>query len=161
GAYMMLGADDPLAALTDLTRGYAGVSVPRDDELDALFGLSAMRLAVSACIAAHQRRLRPDNQDLDVSQAAIRETPPTLGRLPVRLGAAALRGAAGLDPSPAAERVRVWLTQQQGRFAPVMPFDPREDPILVLDLGITSPLVSADPRANSEPIITARIDAAM
>src|SRR5262245_9330136 len=59
GAYMMLGADDPLDAIVALTRGYASVSAPRDDELEALFGLSAMRLCVSACIAAHQRRLRP------------------------------------------------------------------------------------------------------
>ena len=161
GAYMMLGADDPLAALANLTRGYASVSVPRDDELQALFGLSAMRLAVSACIAAHQRRLRPDNEYLDVSQAAIRRTLPLLASLPFKLTTAALRDAAGLDPSPEGERVRTWLAQQRGTFAPVMPFDPREDPVLVLDLGVTSPLVSADPRENSEPLITARVDAAM
>ena len=161
GAYMMLGADDPLAAMVDLTRGYASISVPRDDELEALFGLSTMRLAVSACIAAHQRRLRPDNEYLDVSQAAIRRTLPVLASLPFGLATAALRDAAGLEPSPAAERVRTWLAQQQGTFAPVMPFDSREDPVLVLDLGVTSPLVRADASENSEPLITARIDAAM
>jgi 4-aminobutyrate aminotransferase-like enzyme/Ser/Thr protein kinase RdoA (MazF antagonist) len=161
GAYMMLGADDPLAALADLTRGYASVSVPRDDELQALFGLSAMRLAVSACIAAHQRKLRPDNEYLDVSQAAIRQTLPVLASVPFGLATAALRDVVGLEPSPVAERVRTWLTQQRGSFAPVMPFDPREDPILVLDLGVASSLVSADPHENSEPLITARIDTAM
>jgi len=161
GAYMMLGADDPLAALVDLTRGYASVSVPRDDELQALFGLSTMRLAVSACLAAHQRRLRPDNEYLDVSQADIRRTLPILASLPFGLATAALRGAAGLEPSPVAERVSTWLTQQQGAVAPVMPFDPREDPVLVLDLGVTSAFVGADPLDNSEPLITARIDAAM
>ena len=87
------------------SRGYASVSVPRDDELQALFGLSAMRLAVSACIAAHQRRLRPDNEYLDVSQAAIRRTLPVLASLPFGLATAALRGAAGLDPSPSGGRV--------------------------------------------------------
>jgi len=161
GAYMMLGADDPLAVMVDLTRGYASVSAPRDDELQALFGLSAMRLAVSACIAAHQRRLRPDNEYLDVSQAAIRQTLPVLASLPFGLATAALRGAAGLDASPVGEYVRTWLTQQQGTFGPVMPFDPREDAVLVLDLSVTSPLVSADPSENSERLITARIDAAM
>ena len=161
GAYMMLGADDPLGAMVDITRGYASVSVPRDDELQALFGLSAMRLAVSACLAAHQRRLRPDNEYLDVSQAAIRRTLPALASLPFGLATAALRGAAGLDSSPVGERVRTWLTRQQGTFGPVMPFDPRKDPVIVLDLGVTSPLVSADPRENSEPLITARIDGAM
>ena len=161
GAYMMLDVDDPLAALADLTHGYASVSMPRADELQALFGLSAMRLAVSACLAAHQRRLRPDNEYLDVSQAAIRRTLPVLASLPFGLATAALRGAAGLEPSAAAERVTTWLARRQSTMAPVMPFDPREDPVLVLDLGVTSPLVSADTRENSEPLITARVDGVM
>ena len=160
-AYMMLGADDPLNAIASVVRGYVNVAALRDDELQALFGLSAMRLCVSACIAAHQRRLRPDNEYLDVSQAAIRATLPALARMPFELATAVLRGAAGLEPSPTSDRVRSWLVQQSGTFAPVMPFDPRNDPLLVLDLGITSPLVSAEPRENSEPLLTARIDAAM
>jgi len=160
-AYMMLGADDPLDAIASVVRGYAGVAALRDDELQALFGLSAMRLCVSACIAAHQRRLRPDNEYLDVSQASIRATLPALARVPFELATAVLRGAAGLEPSPTSDRVRSWLRQQRGTFAPVMPFDPRTDPVLVLDLGVTSPLVSAEPMENSEPLLTARIDAAM
>ena len=76
-------------------------------------------------MAAHQRRLRPDNEYLDVSQASIRRRfPPS--PLPFGLATAVLRGAAGIEPSPTSERVRSWLTQQQGTFAPVMPFDPRE-----------------------------------
>ena len=159
-AYMMLGADDPLNAVASVVRGYVTVATLRDDELQVLFGLSAMRLCVSACIAAHQRRLRPDNEYLDVSQAAIRTTLPALARVPFELATAVLRGAAGLEPSPTSDRVRAWL-QQSGTFAPVMPFDPRNDPVLVLDLGITSPFVRAEPRENSEPLLTARIDAAM
>jgi 4-aminobutyrate aminotransferase-like enzyme/Ser/Thr protein kinase RdoA (MazF antagonist) len=160
-AYMMLGADDPLNAIASVVRGYVGVGAHRGDELQALFGLSAIRLCVSACIAAHQRRLRPDNVYLDVSQAAIRATLPALARVPFELATAVVRGAAGLEPSPASDRVRSWLVQQRASFAPVMPFDPRNDPLLVLDLGIASPLVSAEPRENLEPLLTARIDAAM
>ena len=160
-AYMMLGADDPLDAIANVVRGYANVAALRDNELQALFGLSAMRLCVSACIAAHQRRLRPDNEYLDVSQAAIRATLPALARVPFELATAVLRGAAGLEPSPKSDSVRRWLVQQSGTFAPVMPFDARNDAILVLDLGVTSPLVSAESRENAEPLLTARIDAAM
>jgi 4-aminobutyrate aminotransferase-like enzyme/Ser/Thr protein kinase RdoA (MazF antagonist)/murein DD-endopeptidase MepM/ murein hydrolase activator NlpD len=160
-AYMMLGADDPLGAVATVVRGYTSVAALRDDELQALFGLSAMRLSVSACMAAHQRRLRPDNEYLDVSQAAIRTTLPTLARIPFELATAALRASAGLEPSPASSRVRSWLVQHHGNFAPVMPFDAANDPVLVLDLGVTSPLVSAEARENSEPLLTARISAAM
>jgi 4-aminobutyrate aminotransferase-like enzyme/Ser/Thr protein kinase RdoA (MazF antagonist) len=160
-AYMTLGADDPLAAIAHVTRGHAAIAPLRDDELQALFGLTATRLCMSACIAAHQLRLRPDNQYLDVSQAEIRRTLPLLASIPFGLATAVLRDAAGLEPSATAGRVRGWLVRQQGNFAPVMPFDPREDPVLVLDLGIASPLVSADPSDNAEPLLTARIAAQM
>jgi 4-aminobutyrate aminotransferase-like enzyme/Ser/Thr protein kinase RdoA (MazF antagonist) len=160
-AYMMLGADDPLDALSRVVRGYASVAAPREDELQALFGLSAMRLCVSACMAAHQRRLRPDNEYLDVSQAAIRATLPALARIPFQLATTVLRAAAGVEASPASGRVRSWLLRQHGDFAPVVPFDPANDPVLVLDLSVTSPLVSAEARENSEPLLTARINAAM
>ena len=50
-----------------LVRGYAE-QIPLDDaELGALFGLVALRLCMSACIAAEQQRARPDNDYLGVS----------------------------------------------------------------------------------------------
>jgi 4-aminobutyrate aminotransferase-like enzyme/murein DD-endopeptidase MepM/ murein hydrolase activator NlpD len=160
-AYMMLDAADPLAATAALVRGHVRIAPLGDDELSALFGLAAMRLCVSACIAAHQRRARPDNEYLDVSQAAIQRTLPKLARTPVALATAALRAAAGREPSPSAEDIRRWLTQHSSAFAPVMPFDLREEPLVVLDLSIDSPMVSADPRENAEPLLTARVEAAM
>jgi 4-aminobutyrate aminotransferase-like enzyme/Ser/Thr protein kinase RdoA (MazF antagonist) len=159
-AYMMLGADDALDTLAHLVRGYVGVAPLSEAELHALFGLSAMRLCMSACLAAHQRRLRPDNDYLDVSQAAIRRTLPHLTRIPFGLAEGTARGAAGLEPAKTAGRVRAWLAQTQA-FAPVMPFDFSSEPTLVLDLGIASPLVSADPAENVEPRVTARVDEAM
>ena len=160
-AYMMLDADDPLASIAALVRGHVRVAPLGDDELGALFGLAGMRLCVSACMAAHQRRVRPDNEYLDVSQAAIRRTLPVLARTPFALATALLRSAAGREPSPTGERVRSWLVRHSATFAPVMPFDLRDEPALVLDLSIDSPIVSADPPANAEPLLTARVNAAM
>ena len=160
-AYMMLDADDPLDALSHIVRGYSAVAALRQDELHALFGLSAMRLCMSACIAAHQQRERPDNEYLDVSQTAIRRTLPALAAIPFELAEAVVREASGVEPSPPAAGVRAWLQANTARFAPVMPFDPLTDPVLVLDLGITSPLVSAEAEENAEPMLTGRVDSAM
>ncbi len=160
-AYAMLGADDPLAAIAQLVRGHAAVAPLAEVELRALFGLSLMRLAMSACIAAHQRRLRPDNDYLDVSQSAIRRVLPQLARVPFRLAEAICREAAGLEPSPSAARVRSWLAEHSTEFAPVLPFDLRTEPALVLDLSVASPLVRAEPAGNAEPLLTARVTNAM
>jgi 4-aminobutyrate aminotransferase-like enzyme/Ser/Thr protein kinase RdoA (MazF antagonist) len=156
-AYMMLRADDPLETSAHVVRGYIEVAPLREVELEALFGLSAMRLVMSACIAAHQLRLRPDNAYLDISQAAIRRTLPALARIPFALATAVLRDAAGLEPARTGDSVRSWLVRQRSTFAPVMPFDARTDPALVLDLGVASALVSAEPGENTEALLTARI----
>jgi len=160
-AYMMLDADDPLATLAQMVRGHSAVAPLGENELRALFGLSAMRLCASACIAAQQLRERPDNLYLDVSQAAIRRTLPVLAAIPFEVAEAVARDASNLEPSPTAARVREWLARNTAQFAQVMPFDLRTGPLLVLDLSIASPLVSADSAENTEPLLTLRVDAAM
>jgi len=160
-AYMMLDADDPLAAMAQLVRGHTAIAPLRDAEIRALFGLSAMRLCMSACIAAHQMRLRPDNEYLDVSQAAIKRTLPVLAGISFDVAEAVLRDAAGLEAAASGERVRSWLGAHTAEFAPVIDADLRIEPLLVLDLSIASPLVSADPAENAEPLLTARVLAAM
>ena len=75
-AYAMLGADDPL----DRRVGDGRAAMPShatlgDDELAALFGLAALRLCASVCIAADQQQRQPDNEYLGVSQSAIGAAP--------------------------------------------------------------------------------------
>jgi 4-aminobutyrate aminotransferase-like enzyme/Ser/Thr protein kinase RdoA (MazF antagonist) len=160
-AYMMLDADEPLDVCAALVRGHTTVAQLHELELQALFGLAAIRLCASACIAAHQRRQQPDNEYLDVSQAAIRRTLPRLATISFEVAEAVLREAAGLEPSRTGARVRSWLAAHAAELAPVMPFDFATEPTLVLDLSIASPLVSAEPNDNVEPRLTARVDQGM
>lgn len=160
-AYMMLDADDPLTVVSALVRG-ARLEVELEDaELEALFGLACLRLAMSACIAAEQQHARPDNDYLGVSQEAIRRTLPRLVATPYALAVAVTREAAGYEPVAHGARVRAWLLSRQASFAPVLPVDLRSEPSVVLDLSVSSPLVSGDPRANAEATLTARIQAVM
>ena len=158
-AYLALSADDPLNAIGSLVRGYSRLRPLSDDELRALFGLMALRLCVSACVAADQRRQNPDNAYLDVSQQAIARTLPLLARIPFGLAEAVLREACGLEPVESSARVRRWLAAHTRDFAPVIGVDLRSTPCAVLDLGIASALVSGDPRLNDERHLTARVAA--
>ena len=160
-AYMMLDADDPLDVFAALVRGHAAAATLDANEVRALFGLAAIRLCASACIAAHQRRQRPDNDYLDVSQAAIRRSLPRLAAIPLELAEAVLREANGQDAAPNGADVRAWLAAHAGELAPVMPFDFAVEPTLVLDLSVGSPLVSAESSENVERRLTARIEQAM
>ena len=53
-AYAMLDAPDPLAVLASLVRGAARECAYEDAELDAIFALAGLRLALSAAIAVEQ-----------------------------------------------------------------------------------------------------------
>ena len=160
-AYIALGADDPLAAAAHLVRGYHE-KFPLDElELRSLFGLIALRICASACVAAHQRRERPDNAYLDISQAAVARALPAIARIPFGLAEAAFREACGLDPVATSAQVTTWLGARTREFAAVLDVDPRTEPCLVLDLSVGSPLIGGDEHENVEPALTRRLFGAM
>ena len=159
-AYVVLEGSDPLAAAAHMVRGYCERLTPADDELAALFGLVALRLCTSVCIAADQQAQRPDNEYLGVSQRAIARTLPILAQIPFGLAEAVFREAAGVRIAPAADRVVAYLERQQS-FPPVLAIDPQREPSIVLDLSVESPMIDGDQRNNAEPLLTRRVLDAM
>lgn len=77
-AYATLGSSDPIEVVREVARGYHESLPFEEAELAVLFPMLCMRLAVSACMAAHQMRLRPDDPYLVISQEPIRNTLPRL-----------------------------------------------------------------------------------
>src|SRR5687768_5692711 len=77
-AYVVLGKDDPRRAATCVIEGYTEEFPLMQKELDALWDLVRLRLAMSVCLAAYQLRQRPANDYLRISQRAIAETLPRL-----------------------------------------------------------------------------------
>jgi 4-aminobutyrate aminotransferase-like enzyme/Ser/Thr protein kinase RdoA (MazF antagonist) len=153
-AYAVLGKPDPLAIAAALVRGYHSVHALTEDEIASLLPLVKLRLCMSAAIAAHNRAARPDDPYLAISQDGVRETLPRLIAIPPRLAEAVFRQACGLDPVPHATRVVSWL--QATKAFPVV--DMATAAPTVVDLSVSSPLVSGDPLQNAEPMLTARID---
>ncbi|MEO8878764.1 MAG: aminotransferase class III-fold pyridoxal phosphate-dependent enzyme [Gemmatimonadaceae bacterium] len=159
-AYVVLVADDPLATAAAVVRGYCERVTPTDSELSALFGLVVLRLCTSACIAADQQRQRPDNAYLGVSQGPIARALPLLATIPFSLAEAGFRDAAGRSPVPESERVIDYLNRQRP-IPPLLGIDPQRAPSIVLDLGVESSMLSGDTRENSEPALTAQVNATM
>jgi Ser/Thr protein kinase RdoA (MazF antagonist) len=74
-AYVIL---DPDADVGEIVSGYRNEFVLLDEELDALWPLVRLRLAMSVCMAAHQLRQQPENKYLRISQKAIEENLPRI-----------------------------------------------------------------------------------
>jgi len=73
-AYVVLGEGDP----RDVIAGYRSEFGLLDEEREALWPLVRLRLAMSVCLAAHQRRQQPENEYLGISQKAIEKTLPRI-----------------------------------------------------------------------------------
>ncbi|HET7632265.1 MAG TPA: aminotransferase class III-fold pyridoxal phosphate-dependent enzyme [Gemmatimonadaceae bacterium] len=160
-AYAILDAPEPLSAMRALVEGCHAVRPLDEAELGALFGLVALRVCVSACVAAEQVPAHPDNPYLDVSQARVRQALPRLAATSFEVAEAVLRDACGRPPVAAAPAVREWLVARRGTFAPVLGTDLTRTPTVVLDLSVGSSLVNADPAGRDEAHLTPVVARAM
>jgi 4-aminobutyrate aminotransferase-like enzyme/Ser/Thr protein kinase RdoA (MazF antagonist) len=159
--YTILDKPDPLATASQIVKGYHAVYPLEENELSALFGLIAMRLCMSVCIAAEQQASQPDNAYLGISQEPIRNTLPHLAAIHPHVAEAVFREACGLRPVPANEAIVNWLASHADAFASPLDLDLHTDPVAILDLSVSSPLFSSDPDQNTEPALTPRIEAAI
>lgn len=160
-AYAALGEADPVSAAAAVAAGYHGVHQLNDDEFAVLFGLMAMRLCLSACVAVAQQAERPDHDYLGISQAPIRATLPKLAAIHPRLAHYRLREACGLAPVPHAPRVVAWLRANRHDVAPITGYELQTAPVIGLDMSVGSTLIASDPAENAAEPLGRRVLAAM
>jgi len=77
-AYVILDKSDPHAAAAEIVSGYRSEFELVENELEALWSLVRLRLAMSVCLAAHQLKQQPENKYLLISQKAIEENLPRI-----------------------------------------------------------------------------------
>ena len=77
-AYVVLDKPHPRAAADEVIKGYTSEFALLDEELEAVWPLALLRLAVSACMAAYQQRQQPENEYLHISQQAIEQNLPRI-----------------------------------------------------------------------------------
>jgi 4-aminobutyrate aminotransferase-like enzyme len=110
---------------------------------------------MSVCIAADQQSRQPHNEYLGISQAAIHAILPKLAAIHPNFAQTIFRDACELPPF--SDQVQEWLKSHADDFAPMLEFDLQDSPITLIDLSISSPLLSSDPVQNDEPNLTPRI----
>ncbi|HEX4932204.1 MAG TPA: phosphotransferase, partial [Gemmatimonadaceae bacterium] len=123
GAYLVLDHPHPERALAAFVAGYHGVTPLTSAQLDLIWPLLLMRLAVSVTNSALMQRERPGDPYVVISeQPAWRFLEQARGIAEGQMRAR-LRVACGMQASDGASRVRTWLDAQRGAFAPVLGLD--------------------------------------
>lgn len=116
GAYVVLDHPKPERALAALVRGYHAANRLSAEEVDLIWPLLRMRLAVSVVNSTLMAAENPDDPYVTISQAPawrFLENASVNGGLM----AARLRVACGLPVTGGAERVQAYLDAHRGRFA--------------------------------------------
>lgn len=144
-AYALLDKPAPLAAIASVVAGFNHAFALNEDEVAALFPLVVMRLAVSVVNSALRKQARPDDPYVTVSEAPAWTALERLDATHPRFARAVLRHACGLESDPDAAKLVAWLMAHREEFAPLVGVDFAKTPPRVLDLGIGSPLLGADP----------------
>ena len=160
-AYAILDKSDPLQTAAHMVKGYHRGYPLAQDEIASLFLMVCMRLCMSACIAAHQLKQRPDNAYLAISQLPIQRTLPALAEIHPRFAEAAFRQACDLTPLPHSQAICDGLKRNRDAMAPVLDIDLRTAPLKIFDLSVASSLVHGNPEKNTEAYITKRLWAEM
>lgn len=153
-AYAMLDQPDPLATLRAVVAGYHAAFPLTEDELAVVFPLVCARLCVSVCMSAERKQDEPANDYLTISARPAWDLLGLMQYWSPRFVAYALREACGLEPCPAAPRLRQWLADHAPEAAPIVHPDPRTNPVKVFDfsvgstershLDLTTPMRAAD-----------------
>ena len=119
GAYVVLDHPNPEIALEDLVKGFHSAYPLSPKEIDMIWPLLRMRLAVSVVNSTLVSREKPDDPYVLISQR------PAWAFLESRkvnpdLIAARLRVACGFGVNDSAASVMGWLDENRGRFARVL-----------------------------------------
>ncbi|WP_457552722.1 aminotransferase class III-fold pyridoxal phosphate-dependent enzyme [Desulfobacula sp.] len=118
-AYVVLNHPDPESALEDLVQGFHSVFPLSPKEIDMIWPLLRLRLAVSVVNSTMMAKEKPDDPYVLISQG------PAWAFLKSRkvnpdLIAARLRAASGLGVTDSTPSVMEWLNENRGCFAPVL-----------------------------------------
>ena len=127
-AYIVLDHEDPEGALASFVAGYHTAYPLTTAEVDMIWPLLRMRLAVSVVNSTLMAAENPDDPYVTISQAPawrfLEGEAIEGGLLNARL-----RAACGMPVVENADRVLAWLNQERGNFFPIMGQDIADAPM--------------------------------
>lgn len=138
-AYALMGVDDIIGAAQTIIAAYVQHMKLSEAELDVLFALLELRLAVSICISSYRASTQPDRSYHTISQRAAIDLLRRLGTIHHHLKVAIARDAAGLPAIRTQSGVEDWLQQNQSQFASVFDFDLKTTPRCTISLSKGAP----------------------
>ncbi|MEO5756733.1 MAG: phosphotransferase, partial [Mesorhizobium sp.] len=119
-AYAILDAEDPIGAAARLVAGFHAEYPLREEEIELLFDLIAMRLVISVTLSAARKARTAGNPYLSISEAPAWRLLRRMDAMNRRFATAILRHACGFDAAPGAGDVTRWISANRKQLAPIL-----------------------------------------
>jgi len=136
-AYAVMGKPDPLRASIPLVKGYHSKFPLQEVELEMLYVLVAMRLAISVTNSAINRQKEPDNEYLLISEAPAWEVLKKWRAVSREFAHISFRQACGFSAHPNENAFRAWAADHPLSLTLLFPSIAKEH-IHLLDLSVQS-----------------------
>jgi 4-aminobutyrate aminotransferase-like enzyme/Ser/Thr protein kinase RdoA (MazF antagonist) len=156
-AYATLGEKDVLAAAAAVVAGYHAEYPLGEEEIALLYAMAGTRLAVSVINSAHRKTVKPDDAYVTVSEEPAWEALERWAKIFPRFAYFTFREGCGLTPVPQSKSVEKFLRAKAAEAAPLLDLDVRKERCVVLDLGVGSTFLGADPQAAETAALTETI----
>lgn len=154
-AYAILGKQDVLAAAAEVIGGYHRYNRLTEPEIEVLFPLIGMRLAVSVVNSAHRKTVKSDDPYVTISEAPAWKALERLAGIHPRFASYTFRGTCGLEPAPKHAQLTEYLKSTPA--ASLLDVDVSTAPCKVFDLSMGSTFLGADPKNAESAVLSEAI----
>ena len=136
-AYGIMNVPDPLQAGKEIVKGYHSKYALREEEIALLYTLMATRLIISVTKSAVNKKERPENEYLLISEKPAWELLTKWYEIDEQLAHYTFRDACGFGSHPANSTFVKWVKTQSINLAALFP-TLKTDTVEVVDMGIGS-----------------------
>ncbi len=156
-AYAVMNKPDPLGASLHLIRGYHNKFPIREEELELLYILIAMRLVISVTKSAINKQKEPDNEYLLISENPAWELLKKWINIDEGLAHYNFRYACGYTPHPGEKRFSEWAAGCDINLHHLFP-DLNFSNVFPIDMSIGSTWLGHEIEHLNNEILSLRID---
>ncbi|MBL6446995.1 aminotransferase class III-fold pyridoxal phosphate-dependent enzyme [Fulvivirga sp. 29W222] len=119
-AYAMMGKNNPLEAACHVILGYNEIFPLEENEVEALFALTCIRLIITVTSSVINKKEHPDNEYLLISEKPAWDLLEKLVKIAPAFAHYRFRAACGWSACPKADKIRKVAKNQSLRFADVV-----------------------------------------
>ena len=155
-AYAGMHVNDPIAAMSNVIKGYHSKFPVLEVELSILFPLICGRLMIIVANAAHSLRVEPENEYLQISSKPAWDVLNKLRNISPEFAHYYFRSVCDYPPHPKSDVFQQWISREKSNIG--SPVDLEDKKVINMDLSVGSLDLGSNENFEDIPRFCRKID---